>query len=80
MTISQRLIVSSALVVMVGAIVFSDFTWLKSKTAKLADKDDAKLSADGTIPDPYMMLEVNPQIFPNASGSSKCLTLEQIPF
>ena len=75
MTPTQRIIATSAVVVLLGVFIVSDFKWLNKKTT---EKKDGQASADGTNPDPYMMLEVNINEFPNASGNQPCLTLNDI--
>jgi hypothetical protein len=75
MTPTQRIIATSAVVVLLGVFIVSDFKWLHKKPT---EKKDGQASADGTNPDPYMMLEVNINEFPNASGNQPCLTLNDI--
>ena len=75
MTPAQKIVISSLIVLGVGAFLVSDFNWLKKKTSK---QESGTASADGYNPDPYMMLEVNVNEFPNASGNCGCLKLEDL--
>lgn len=74
MTPAQKIVAASAVLVLLGVFITSDFDWLHSKKKT---KDEMK-NADGTNPDPYMMLEVNINEFPNASGKESCLTLKDL--
>jgi hypothetical protein len=76
MNLTQKIILSTAFVVAIGVFITSDFKWLQKKPE--SKKGNGQASADGTNPDPYMMLEVNVNDFPNASGNSKCLTLNDL--
>jgi hypothetical protein len=73
---TQQVIIGAAILVALGVFITSDFKWLAKKPAP--KKDSGTASADGTNPDPYMMLEVNQKDFPNASGSCKNLTIEDL--
>jgi len=75
MTVAQKIIATSAVVVLLGVFVVSDFKWLNKKPT---EKKDGQASADGTNPDPYMMLEVDINQFPNASGKCNSLTLNDL--
>lgn len=75
MTAAQRIIATSAVIVLLGVFVVSDFKWLNKKTS---DKKDGQANADGTNADPYMMLEVDESQFPNASGKGTCLTINDL--
>lgn len=72
MNTAQKIITASAIILAVGIFVTSDFT----KESK--EKADEFKNADGSgkrarkqppiVPDPFMMLEVNPNEFPNFCG------------
>ena len=74
MTTSQKIIATSAVLVLLGVFITSDFGYLTKKPAK----KEGQVGADGTNADPYMMLEVDESQFPNASGNKKCLTINDI--
>lgn len=76
MTTAQRIVISSTIFILIGVFVTSDFNKLKDK---MKPSDEGKLNADGNNLDTYMMLEVNKNTFPNASGDCGCLTLDKIP-
>jgi cell division septation protein DedD len=73
---TQQVIIGAAILVALGVFITSDFKWLAKKPD--AKKDSGMASADGVNPDPYMMLEVNQKDFPNASGSCKSVTIEDL--
>lgn len=75
MTTAQRIIATSAVIVLLGVFVVSDFKWLNKKTL---EKKDGQANADGTNADPYMMLEVDESQFPNSSGKGICLTINDL--
>jgi hypothetical protein len=75
MTPAQKIVLSSAILLGLGLFIVSDFDWFKKKTSK---QGSGTASADGYNPDPYMMLEVNVNEFPNASGNCGCLKLEDL--
>ena len=77
MTPAQKIVATSAVLILLGVFITSDFDWLHGKKDK-KEKKDAMAGADGTNPDPYMMLEVNVNEFPNASGKGSCLTLNDL--
>jgi len=84
---AQKVIIGSAIVLGVGIFVFSDFGRKKSVLqAPDTSKGDVPFNpstnfagmAGVTIPrgyvtDPEMMLEVNPETFPNFAGSNEML-------
>lgn len=74
MTTSQKIIATSAVLVLLGVFITSDFGYLTKKPAK----KEGQASADGTNADPYMMLEVDESQFPNASGKGTCLTVNDL--
>lgn len=74
MTPAQKIVATSAVLILLGVFITSDFDWLYGKK----EKKEGMASADGTNPDPYMMLEVNINEFPNASGNQNCLTLNDL--
>jgi hypothetical protein len=84
---AQKVIIGSAIVLGVGIFVFSDFSRRKSVLkAPDTSKGDVPFNPStnfagmagvtiprGYVPDPEMMLEVNPETFPNFAGSNEML-------
>ena len=75
MTPAQKIVATSAVLILLGVFITSDFDWLHGKKDK---PKDGNANADGTNPDPYMMLEVNINDFPNASGKGNSLTINDL--
>ena len=87
MNTAQKVIIGSAIALGVGIFVFSDFGRRKSVLqAPDTSKGDIPFNPvsnfaglagttipRGYVPDPQMMLEVNPETFPNFAGNNEML-------